>query len=72
MDGDGIADLVVWGNLTFVRGLGGGVFAPPQQYDRSYTNGCVATDFDGDGRPDILMTDGDEVGFAIVKNRGCQ
>jgi len=69
MDGDGHMDLVALGSssnynaqLAVIRGNGDGTFKAPQlrEYAAQYLNnsqGIAVADFDGDGKPDVAVTD---------------
>jgi hypothetical protein len=54
-DRDGHADVVDGVSLTFLRGLGDGTFAPGMPISDLDARRLVATDFNGDGRLDLLV-----------------
>ena len=78
LDGDGIPDLVVangGGNDVLVYpGLGGGRYGPALGDGRGFAVGTdpvaiAVADVDGDGRPDLVVTDRGSNDVAILLNR---
>jgi len=55
-DGDGHADVVDGAPLSFIRGLGDGTFAAGVPITGPDARFLIATDFNGDGKPDLLVT----------------
>ncbi|MSQ90535.1 MAG: hypothetical protein EXS01_03960 [Phycisphaerales bacterium] len=60
VDGNGVVDIVVscrdvTGRMAFLRGIGGGLFAPPEIIEvGAPTDWVEVRDIDGDGTPDLL------------------
>jgi FG-GAP-like repeat/Abnormal spindle-like microcephaly-assoc'd, ASPM-SPD-2-Hydin/FG-GAP repeat len=64
LNGDGVLDLVVGGNLgvSILLGNGNGTFGKPTTYLSVQTYGtATVADFNGDGKPDIAITDGNTI-----------
>lgn len=77
LDGDGKTDVLMTNDgspnsLSVFRGLGSGDFAPPQVYTgyAGMLQWVVATDLTGDGKPDVLVTNGLDGTFTVLVNGG--
>ena len=78
LDGDGIPDLVVanggGNNVLVYPGLGGGRYGPAADSGRGFAVGTdpvglTVADVDGDGRPDLIVTDRGSNDVSILLNR---
>ncbi|HVN83466.1 MAG TPA: FG-GAP-like repeat-containing protein [Candidatus Binatia bacterium] len=78
-DGDGVLDLAVTlsaagegnGDVSILRGLGGGLFDQPQIISLGLgSEGVVANDFDGDGAPDIAVANSGPGTISLLRNLG--
>jgi hypothetical protein len=75
-DGDGHVDLALspsnWDHtLTFLKGLGDGTFAAPVSIPLAGTPGSIAvTDLAGDGRKELLVSNGSTVGQLVFVDGG--
>jgi hypothetical protein len=67
-DNDGILDLVSIddGNISFYKGLGGGLFADAVNQSMFLLNGALAADFNGDGKLDLIALGGSFSGNTIT------
>lgn len=77
VDGNSVVDIIVscrdvTGNLAFLRGIGGGIFAPAELIPiGSQADWVEIRDVDGDGTPDLLASIRAGYGrFAVLKGLG--
>ncbi len=74
--GDGVPDLVACGGQAlswwgFLRGLGGGAFAPPQTFaSGEYSRSISTADIDADGDRDVLITNHGLLTLQVHRNDG--
>lgn len=75
LDGDGAAELLVTpeatAQLTLLRNVGNGTFAPPQQEPIFSPRTVAVGDLDRDGRPDVVV-DGPGVRGVRLLRTGCR